>query len=157
MLLTSLVLAASTTRALATPLNVTITQHVALHKRGAPVEKKNDYTNQQIQQIKEGHLDTIKLASMVVAQSENPDTFDPIFQNYFRRSDRDTLPVKAGLLSIYLTIDQQGQTQHHSLSDTKCFISTRMSSTKSNSLPHPTLLVSDQPQGRPQLPISLQT
>lgn len=67
MLLIFLVLAASITGALATPLNVTITQHVALHKRGAPVVKKNDYTDQQIEQIKEGHLDAIKLASMVVA------------------------------------------------------------------------------------------
>jgi hypothetical protein len=60
-------------------------------KRGAPVVKETDYTKQQIQQIKEGHLDAIKLASMVVTQSKEPDTFDPIFQNYFRLSDRDTV------------------------------------------------------------------
>jgi hypothetical protein len=66
-------------------------QPLALERRGAPSVKKNDYTEQQIQQIKEGHLDAIKLASMVVSQSQEPNTFDPIFRNYFRSSDRDTV------------------------------------------------------------------
>ena len=33
----------------------------------------------------------MKLASMVVSRSQNPDTFDPIFLNYFRPSDRDAV------------------------------------------------------------------
>ena len=76
---------------LATTLNITATQPVALCKRGVPSVKENDYTEQQIQQIKEGHLDAIKLASMVVSQSEHPRTFDPIFQHYFELSDRDAV------------------------------------------------------------------
>jgi hypothetical protein len=91
LLSTILVLTASVVCALATPLNITSMQFLALDKRGAPVVKDNDYTNQQVQQIKEGHLDAIKLASMVVSQSETPATFDPIFQNYFQLSDRDTV------------------------------------------------------------------
>lgn len=67
MLLTFLASAASITGAPATPLNVGTVQLVALDKRGAPVVKDNHYTKQQIQQIKEGHLDAIKLASMVVS------------------------------------------------------------------------------------------
>jgi len=79
---------------LGTPLNITSMQPLVLGKRGAPSVKEKDYTKQPIQQIKEGHIDAIKLASMVVSQSQNPDTFDPIFRNYFRVSDRDTVISK---------------------------------------------------------------
>ena len=76
---------------LAAPHNFTSMQPLVLERRGAPSVKTNDYTEQQIQQIKEGHLDAIKLASMVVSQSQEPATFDPIFRNYFRLSDRETV------------------------------------------------------------------
>jgi hypothetical protein len=86
-----IVVVASVVCTLATPLNLTSMQPLVLEMRGAPSVKKNDYTEQQIQQIKEGHLDAIKLASMVVSQSQKLNTFDPIFRNYFRLSDRDTV------------------------------------------------------------------
>lgn len=93
MLFTTTIIAvmASVICTLATPHNITSMQPLVLVKRGAPSVKENDYTKQQIQQIKEGHIDAIKLASMVVSQSQKPDTFDPIFRNYFRSSDRDTV------------------------------------------------------------------
>lgn len=91
LLMTLLVVTVSVVCTLATPLNITSMQPLVLNKRAAPSVKKNDYTEQQIQQIKEGHLDAIKLASMVVSQSSNPDTFDPIFQNYFQLSDREAV------------------------------------------------------------------
>jgi hypothetical protein len=92
MLLTTLLaVTASIVCTLATPLNIISMQPLALDKRGAPSVKENDYTKQQIEQIKEGHLDAIKLASMVISQFRNRDTFDPIFQNYFQLSDRDTV------------------------------------------------------------------
>ena len=91
LLLTFLVVATSIVCTLATPFNTTSERPLMLDKRGAPVVKDNHYTKQQVQQIKEGHIDAIKLASMVVSQSEKPDTFDPIFQHYFRSSDRDTV------------------------------------------------------------------
>ena len=93
MLFTTTIIAvmASVICTLATPHNITSMQPLVLVKRGAPSVKENDYTKQQVQQIKEGHLDAIKLASMVISQFRNRDTFDPIFQNYFQLSDRDTV------------------------------------------------------------------
>lgn len=86
---TFLITTAWVTCTLATPLNITSLQPLVLEKRGAPAVKGNHFTKQQVQQIKEGHLDAIKLAPMIISQSGNPDTFDPIFQHYFRSSDRD--------------------------------------------------------------------
>jgi hypothetical protein len=90
LLVTFLAVAASVMCVLATPINSTSIQIWSLDKRGTPSVKENDYTKQQIEQIKEGHLDAIKLASMVISQSEHPATFDPIFQHYFL-SDRDAV------------------------------------------------------------------
>lgn len=91
LLLASLVAVPLIVCTLATPLNTTSMRPLVLDKRGAPVVKEYHYTKQQVQQIKEGHLGAIKLASMAVSQSEKPDTFDPIFQHYFRLSDRETV------------------------------------------------------------------
>ena len=88
LLTTILVFTASVICTLATPLNITSMQPLALDKRGAPSVKVGDYTGQQIVHIKRGNLDAIQMASMVISQSQNPDTFDPIFQNYFQLSDR---------------------------------------------------------------------
>ena len=90
-LITLLVVAASVVCVLATPINSTSIQTRSLDKRGTPSVKENDYTKQQIEQIKEGHLDAIKKASMVVSQSEHRETFDPIFQHYFQLSNRDAV------------------------------------------------------------------
>lgn len=105
MLLTFLVVTASAVCTFATPLNITSMQPSILDKRGAPSVKENDYTKQQIEQIKEGHLDAIKLASMVVSQSKNRDTFDPILQNYFQLSDREAIISQSKLQdSLCLTL-----------------------------------------------------
>ena len=91
LLTTILAVAASVVCTLATPLNITSMQPLVMDKRAAPSVKKNHYTEQQVQQIQEGHLDAIKLASMVVSQSKTPETFDPIFQTYFQLSDREAV------------------------------------------------------------------
>lgn len=82
---------ASVVRTLATPLNITSMQPLVLNKRGTPSVKHGDYTEQQTEHIKQGHLDAVNMASMVISQSENADTFDPIFQNYFQLSDREAI------------------------------------------------------------------
>jgi len=92
MLLTTLLaVTASVLCTLATPLNITSMQPQVLEKRATPSVKDGDYTKQQIEQIKEGHLDAIKLASMVISESKKPETFDPIFQKYFQASDREAV------------------------------------------------------------------
>jgi hypothetical protein len=84
----------------ATPVNITsIHQSQILRKRATPGFKKDDYTKQQITQIKQGHADAIKMASTVVSWSTSPDIFDPIFKKYFNILDRDAVVGKACLWS----------------------------------------------------------
>lgn len=80
---------------LASPLNTTLVDPLFLNKRSTPGFKKGHYTNQQIQQIKEGHSDAIKMASMVVKQSKNSETFDPIFKQYFAIKDKEAVVSKS--------------------------------------------------------------
>lgn len=88
---TILVLTASVVCTLATPLNITSMQPLVMDKRDPPTVKKNDYTEQETEHIMQGHLDAIEMASMVISQSKNAATFDPIFKNYFQHSDREAV------------------------------------------------------------------
>ena len=91
LLTTILAITASVVCTLATPLNITSMQPLVLNKRATPSVEEGDYTQPEIKRIKEGHIDAIKLASIVVSQSKERATFDPIFQKYFQLSDREAV------------------------------------------------------------------
>lgn len=74
---------------IASPLMSNLTQ--SFNKRAMPPIKPGVYTAQQVEQIEQGHLDAIRLASAAVSFSKDPARFDPIFEKYFGINDKETV------------------------------------------------------------------